>query len=183
MLKGYLFPNKPAETTVHNIRWLMKEIDKEELKQDLRNGLLLLTGAIFLLDASRSRLAYAGAEQLAAAGVINIVACIWLRSEYATRDNPPAINKFLIEEREWILERLSTLTDAKNWSLVLFVFGYALWILSMGHLLIHWFWIAIGSAALYAAIETFHYLSVRKPLRIRLEDIDLRIARLNASTT
>ena len=175
--EGYLFTKQPGQESVSDIRLRMREIDLRELMQDAQNALFMLMIAVLLIDVGQSPLALLGMILVMAAVIVQIAAYIRLHIEYRDRKDGLSIKNFLIEERRWILRRMRVLNGSKNLSLGLAIIGCALLILSFGHSPIYRLLAIIGTVLLFAIIEKLYHHKIKKPLRMRLHDIDLRLVR------
>jgi hypothetical protein len=172
--EGCLFP-KPPGGSVRDIRRSVKAVDRRDHCRDLTNAALIaVISALVLIHATPAMVL------LAIAGLMDGVAhlVVYLRQRGKKYDLP--MREFLVEERTWILMRMRMLTRSKNWATAFLLAALTVFILASRSLLNGLLLAITGMAALWALIQVVHYVSIRKPLHLRLSEINRRLAEYDA---
>jgi hypothetical protein len=98
---------------------------------------------------------------------------LYLRQRHKRYDSP--VREFLVEERTWIMMRIRMLTSWKSWATAPALAALAVFILASRLSLVGVLLPIVGTAALWAFIQVMHHVSIRKPLLLRLSEINRRL--------
>ena len=168
--RGYLFP-RPAGRLPRDIREIVKTADEWDHCRDLAAtaGMAVLS-ALFLSHATPVMVL------LAIAGLVDGSAhfVLYLRQRHKRYDS--SVREFLIEERAWIMMRIRMLARAKSWATAPALAALAVFILASRLSLIGVLQSIVGMAVLWAFSQVMHHVNIRKPLLLRLSEINRRLA-------
>jgi hypothetical protein len=174
--EGCLFPRPPGGS-VRDIRRIVKAADEWDRCRDLTTAALMAVLPAFALSHATPAMVL-----LVIAGLTDGVAhfVLYLRQRRKRYDLP--MGEFLVEERTWIMTRIRMLTKSKDWGTAPLLAALAVFILAFRSTLIGLLLSIAGMAALWALIQVMHHVNIRKPLFIRLSDINRRLAEYDAGT-
>jgi hypothetical protein len=171
--EGYLFPRPPSRSAL-DIRGIVKAADEWDHCRDLTIAALTAVLSALLLSHATPVMVL-----LVIAGLLDGSAhfVLYLRQRYKRYDSP--VREFLVEERSWIMMRIRVLTRSKSWAIAPTLAALAVSILAPRLSLIGVLLSIVGMAALWAFIQGMHHVSIRKPLLLRLSEINRRLAEYN----
>lgn len=174
--EGYLFP-KPPSRSVLDIRRIVKAADEWDHCRDLTNAALMAVLSALVLSHATPVMIL-----LVIAGLMDAMAhfVLYLRQRCKKYDLP--VREFLFEERTRIIARLCILTRSKNWATAPALAALGVFILTSRASLIGMLLSIVGMAALWAFIQVMNHVNIRKPLLLRLSDINRRLAEYDAGT-
>jgi len=168
--EGYLFP-RPASRSPLDIRRIIKTADEWDHYRDLTSATLIAVLSALLLSHATPVTVLLGIAGLLD-GSAHFV--LYLRQRHKRYDSP--VREFLVEERTWIMMRIRILTMSKTWATAPAFAALAVFILASRLPLIGVLLTIVGTAALWAFIQVMHHVSIRKPLLLRLSEINRRLA-------
>jgi hypothetical protein len=168
--EGYLFP-RPASRSPLDIRRIVKVADEWDHCRDLT-----IAAQIAVLSALILSHATPVMVLLVIAGLVDGSAhfVLYLRQRHKRYDSP--VREFLVEEQTWIMMRIRMLTMSKSWATAPALVALVVFILACRLPLIGVLLSIVGTAALWAFIQVIHHFSIRKPLLLRLSEINRRLA-------